>query len=60
MKNTPYDSYEAIFEALIAFGYSEQEAEQLICDVIEDQRYFDEVQKKVHKILNEELKKRIS
>lgn len=60
MKNTPYDSYETIFEALIAFGYSEEEAEQLICDVIEDQRYFDEVQKKVHKILNEDLKKRIS
>ena len=60
MKNTPLDSYEVIFEALIAFGYSESEAEQLICDVIEDQRYFDEIQKKVHKILNEELKKRIS
>lgn len=60
MKNTPYDSYEAILEALLEFGYSEEEAEQLICDVIEDQRYFDEVQKRVHRILNEDLKKRIS
>ena len=60
MKNTPIDSYEVIFEALIEFGYSEEQAEQLICDVIEDQRYFDDVQKRVGKIINEDLKKRIS
>ena len=56
MKDIPYDSYEKILRALINDGYTEEEAEILICDVIEDQRYFDDVAKRVHKILTEDIK----
>lgn len=60
MKNTPYDSYDIIFDALLDAGYSESEAEQLICDVIEDQKDFDDIAKRIHKILQKDLKNRIS
>ena len=60
MKNKPYDSYDKIFEALLAFGYSGSEAERMICDVIEDQKDFDDIAGRIHKILEEDLKNRIS
>ena len=60
MKNIPFDSYDKIFEALLAFGYTEEESEQLICDVILDQKDLDNVAENIHKILKEDLKNRIS
>ena len=58
MKNIPYDSYDKIFEALIAFGYNEEEAEQLICDVILDQKDLDNIAQRIHRILekNKEMR----
>lgn len=60
MKNVPLDSYDKILEALMAYGYSEEESMQLICDVIEDQRDMDNIAERLHKIYKEDIKKRIS
>lgn len=56
MKNTPYDSYDKIFYALLNDGYSETEAEQIICDVIDDQIEFTNFAERIHSII-EEVKK---
>ena len=48
-----YSSYEAIFHALLKDGYSEQEAEELICDVIEDQIDFTNYAEQIHSIIKE-------
>ena len=51
MKNTLFSSYEIIFNALLVDGYSEEEAEQLICDVIEDQIEMDNIARNIHNII---------
>ncbi len=60
MNMIPFESYGKIFDALIDAGYSEEEAEQLICDVITDQRDFDNYGERIHSILerlkNEDMK----
>ncbi len=53
MKNIPYDSYEIILEALTDKGYTEVEAELIICDVIEDQIEFSNIADRLHSIIVE-------
>jgi len=48
--NSPY---EAVFHALLKDGYSEQEAEDLICAVIEEQIDFTNYAERIHSILKE-------
>ncbi|MBR3251885.1 MAG: hypothetical protein IKF80_09265 [Erysipelotrichaceae bacterium] len=48
--NSPYES---IFHALLKDGYSEQEAEELICAVIEEQIGFTNYADRIHSILKE-------
>ena len=52
MENS-YDSYDIIFNSLIRDGYSEKEAEQLICNVIEDQISFSNFAERIHRIITE-------
>ena len=59
MKITPFESYEIVFDALLEKGYTETEAEQIICDIIEDLKEMDNIALKVHSILQEQ-KKRVS
>ena len=51
MRTPIKDSYEIIINALLADGYTEEEAEQLICDVIEDQIEFSNFAERVHEII---------
>ncbi len=53
MNRTPYVSYQIIFDTLTDAGYSEAEAEQLLCDVIHDQREFDDYASRIHQILKD-------
>lgn len=55
MKNEIIDSYETILNALVKDGYSEEEAEQLICNVIEDQISFSNYAERIHRIIKEEI-----
>ncbi|MBR0418179.1 MAG: hypothetical protein IJI66_03320 [Erysipelotrichaceae bacterium] len=55
MKSVVLDSYEIIFNSLIKEGYSEEEAEQLICNVIEDQISFCNYAERIHNIIQEEI-----
>ena len=55
MKNELLDSYEIIFNSLIKDGCSEEEAEQLICNVIEDQISFSNYAERIHRIITEEI-----
>ena len=48
-----YSFYEAIFHALLKDGYSEQEAEELICVVIEEQINFANYAERIHSIIKE-------
>ena len=48
-----YSSYEAIFHALLKDDYSEQEAEELICVVIEEQINFANHAERIHSIIKE-------
>ena len=48
--NSPY---EAVFHALLKDEYSEQEAEELICAVIEEQIDFTNYAARIHSILKE-------
>ena len=48
--NSPY---EAVFHALLKDEYSEQEAEELICAVIEEQSDFTNYAERIHSILKE-------
>ena len=48
--NSPY---EAVFHALLKDGYSEQEAEGLICAVIEEQIDFTDYADRIHSIIKE-------
>ena len=48
-----YSSYEAIFHALLKDDYSEQEAEELICVVIEEQINFANYAERIHSIIKE-------
>ena len=48
--NSPY---EAVFHALLKDGYSEQEAEELICAVIEEQINFTNYAERIHSIIKE-------
>ena len=48
--NSPY---EAVFHALLKDGYSEQEAEELICAVIEEQINFTNYAERIHPIIKE-------
>ena len=45
------NSYKTIFDVLLENGYSEQEAEKLICDVIEDQNRFTDYADRIHTII---------
>ncbi len=60
MNRIPFESYGKIFDALLEAGYTEEEAEQLLCDVITDQRDFDNYGERIHRILerlqNDDLK----
>lgn len=56
MKNIPYDSYSTVFDCLIDAGYSEEESEQLIADIIEDQIEFTNFAERLHLILKETVK----
>ena len=60
MKNIPYNSYNIIFESLLDSGYSETEAEQLICDVINDQREIDHVSERLHTIYKKDKANKMS
>ena len=60
MKNIPYNSYNIVFESLLDSGYSESEAEQLICDVINDQREMDCVSERLHNVYKEEKANKVS
>ena len=55
MKNELLDSYEIIFNSLIREGYSEEEAEQLICNVIEDQISCSNFAERIHRIITDEI-----
>ena len=52
-KYIDYGPYESIFHALMKDGYSEQEAEDLICDVIEEQIDFTNYAEQIHSIIKE-------
>ena len=60
MKNIPYSSYDIVFNALIEHGYTEDEAEQLICDIIEDQIEYSNFADRVHTIIKEIKDKTVS
>ena len=60
MKKTSFNSYDIIFNALLADGYSEEESEQLICDVIEEQIEMNKIAERVHNIIQKVNKTRIS
>ena len=53
MNRIPYESYGKIFDALIEAGYSSEEAEQLLCDMIADQRDFDNYGERIRRILQD-------
>ena len=46
-------SYMVVFDALIEVGYTEKEAEQLICDIITEQREYDDYADRIHNIVKE-------
>ena len=46
-----FEAYNIIFEALLDKGYTEQEAEELICQVIVDQKDMDDIASNIHKII---------
>lgn len=48
-----YNPYDSIYCALLKDGYSENEAEELIADVIEEQLMFTEIADKLHSIIEE-------
>ena len=56
MRMKDLSPYETIFNALIKDGFSEQEAEELICEVIEEQKDYDNVAERIHKMIVEEIK----
>lgn len=45
--------YEIIFNALLNNGYTENEAEELICEVIEEQIEYSNFAERIHSILCE-------
>lgn len=53
MKNIPYDAYDVVLDALLDKGYSESEAEVIICQIIEDQKEFDDIAKRIHNIITQ-------
>ena len=50
LDNSPYKS---IFHALLKDGHSEQEAEELICAVVEEQIDFTDYADRIHSIIKE-------
>lgn len=50
-----FDVYNKIFNALLNDGYIEQEAEELICQVIHDQKDMDDIADRIHKIIQDEV-----
>ena len=52
-KYLDYSPYESIFHALMKNGYPEQEAEDLICAVIEEQIDFTNYAERIHSIIKE-------
>lgn len=46
-----FEAYDKIFNALLNDGYTEQEAESLICQVIQDQKEMDDIANNIHKNL---------
>ena len=48
-------AYQKIFEALINEGYSETEAEELLCQVIQDQIDYSDAADRIHKIFTEQI-----
>ena len=53
MDSIPKTSYMIVFDALLEAGYSEQEAEQLIADIVADQRDYDNYADRIHEIVKE-------
>ena len=53
MNRIPKTSYMIVFDALLEVGYSEEEAEQLLCDIITDQRNYDNYAQRLHNILED-------
>ena len=56
MRMKDANPYETIFNALIKDGFSEQEAEELICEVIEEQKDFDNIAERIHRKIAEDVK----
>ncbi len=56
MRTKDLSPYETIFSALIKDGFSEHEAEELLCEVIEDQKGYDNIAERIHKMIEEEIK----
>ncbi len=52
-KYLDYSPYESIFHALMKNGYPEQEAEDLICAMIEEQINFANYAERIHSIIKE-------
>ena len=52
-KNIDNSPYESIFHALLKDGYSEQDAEELLCRVIEEQIEFTNFADRIHLIIKQ-------
>lgn len=46
-----FETYDIILNALLNNGYTEQKAEELICQVIVDQKDMDDIASNIHKII---------
>lgn len=50
-----YEPFEIILDALMSKGYTEDEAAQLIIDLVEEHKQMDNIAEEIHRIYNEEL-----
>ena len=48
-----YTAYQIVFNALIKAGYEENEAEEILCQVIQDQIDYTDFADRIHKIIEE-------
>ena len=53
--NKDYEPFEIILDALMSKGYSEEDAIDLLADIIEEHKQLDDVAGEIHRIYKEEL-----
>lgn len=49
------NTYEIILDALMKAGHSQEESEQIICDLIEEQSKFTAIADNLHNLINEKV-----